>query len=94
MIKVVIDLNLNHGRLSDALSTGIYVYDRKRDPLATGGTVIITNRTEKVPYLEAIFGARLRKIEQSIFFERLTMNTILCPGPNHILVTMVYEGIC
>ena len=55
MIDVAIDLNLHHEGPSDGLSTRLYVYNRKIDPLAAGETVIIANRTEKVPYTEYFF---------------------------------------
>ena len=47
MIDVVIDLNLHHGGPSDGPSTHIYVYNGAIDSLAAGGTVIITNWTDK-----------------------------------------------
>ena len=50
MIDVVIDLNFHHVGPSDGPSTRINVYNRPIDPLAAGGTVIITNQTEKVVY--------------------------------------------
>ena len=55
MIDVAIDLNLHHEGPSEGLLTRIYVYNRQIDPLAAGGTVIIANQTEKVPYTEDIF---------------------------------------
>ena len=55
MIDVAIDLNLHHEGPSDGLSTRLYVYNRQIDPLAAGGTFIIVDRTEKVPYTEDIF---------------------------------------
>ena len=48
MIDVIIDINLHHKRPSDGLSNRLYVYIRPIDALVAEGTVIISNRTEKV----------------------------------------------
>ena len=57
IIDVAIDLKLHHEGTSDGLLTPrLYMYyNQKIDPLAAGGTVIIANQTEKVPYTEDIF---------------------------------------
>ena len=55
MIDVAIDLNFHHEGPSDGLSTRLYVNNWQIDPLKTGGTVIIANRTENVSYTKDIF---------------------------------------
>ena len=55
MIDVAIDLNLHDKGLLDGLLTRFYIYNLEIDPLAAGGTIIIANQTEKVPYTEDFF---------------------------------------
>ena len=55
MIDVAIDLNLHHEGPSDGLLTCLYTHNWKTDPLAARFTIIIANRTEKVPCTEHIF---------------------------------------
>ena len=71
MIDVVIDLNLHHEEPSYGQSTRLYVYNRHIDPLAAGGTVIIANRTENVPYTEDVF---------LMYNTKSTTNHLLCEG--------------
>ena len=72
MVDVAIDLNLHHEGPSDGLLTRYYVYNQKIDQVAAGGTVLIANLTEKVPYAQDIFfKSNNTKIRTERLFRRI-----------------------
>ena len=69
MIDVAIDIKLHHEGPSDSLLTLFYMYNRKIDPLAAGGTVIIANQTQKVSNTEDMFLRNKAKIRTEHLFQ-------------------------